>query len=633
MCGIVGIYRKKGLSEQDTAALNRALAALAARGPDAEGRFAGQQITLGHRRLAVIDPAHGAQPWIDPQSGVVLVYNGEIYNFREIRTLLLARQHKFTSNCDTEVLVKAYLEWGKQCIHKFRGIFAFCVFDPQKNYLWLARDHLGVKPLYYKQEQEGLIFASSVSALHEASSHSPRWHQAALSHYLMTVRTNLGRQTLFQDIYSLLPGEEMTLDLESGQLSRRLYWQLPLVPESEKCHFDFESAATNLRHEFNQITQEQLVSDVPLAGFLSGGLDSSILCASIQEMRPEKFHALSIGYDLDNYNEWDAMQITAQHSNLKWRKVRAKEEDFADDWARLIENKGLPLSTPNEIPIWRLSQAFRESFTVAMTGEGADEIFGGYAGPTFSALDYDRSLGMHGGVDPAALIRAYGTDQFSSRRKHFLHVNSWMKASAISKDFPGLSSSTSSPLSEVHAYYDSFFEQAEQLTTFDAYLHLHARINLEGLLNRLDSSTMLASVEGRVPFTDHRLAEKLFTMPDSFKMQTRIPIEQLTQLNSFEIIQQGQLETKRLLRAAFKDQVSPEILARKKVSFPVPFIEWFQTSLRPAYHEALHSSPLLRALLTDKKRLQLLNPEAPTDALLAWPLMNLALTEKRWNVS
>ena len=232
-----------------------------------------------------------------------------------------------------------------------------------------------------------------------------------------------------------------------------------------------------------------------------------------------------------------------------------------------------------------------------MTGEGADEIFGGYAGPTYCAIDYDRSLGLYGGIEKSALIRGYGSKAFSSRREHFLVVNSWIKASKIERDFPGLYKQRSSPLAQVNQQYDGQFKKSEQLTTFDAYLHQHAQINLEGLLNRLDSSTMLASVEGRVPFTDHRLAEKLFKLPDSFKMRLHqnVKIESLQHLNSFEIIQHGQLETKRLLRAAFQNKISPSIMNRKKVSFPVPFIEWFQTSLQaplPSSHAPIaHNKP------------------------------------------
>ena len=635
MCGIAGIYRKDGIEPRHELALESALSALRSRGPNAEGRYQNPQITLGHRRLAIIDPEQGAQPWIDPDSGVVLVYNGEIYNFKELRSALQERNHHFKSESDTEVLMQAYLEWGFACVQRLRGIFAFSILDPRHNQLWLVRDRLGVKPLYYQQQTGGLSFASNVAALHKASSESPRWHKAALSHYLMTVRTNLGRQTLFQDIYTLLPGEELRLQLSTGAYHVQRYWELPMVPEKEKDAPDFEDTAQEIRQQFLQTAKEQLISDVPLGAFLSGGIDSSILCAAIQEAEPSKLETLSIGYDQANYNEWEAMEIAAEHGKLEWRKVIAHETDFSSDWLRLIDNKGLPLSTPNEVPIWRLAQAFSQSLTVAMTGEGADEIFGGYAGPTYCALDYDRSLGLYGGIDKAALIRGYGTEKFPNRRAHFLKVNSWIKGPQLERDFTGLFADGSNPLAEVHQHYDAHFEKSKELTTFDAYLHLHAHINLEGLLNRLDSSTMLASVEGRVPFTDHRIAEKLFKLPDSFKMglSQNLKIESLQNINSFEIIQNGQLETKRLLRAAFHDKVSPTILNRKKVSFPVPFIEWFQSFLFAPYHEAIRSSPTLRSLLSEEKILELIKPETPTDAIQAWPLMNIALTEQQWNVT
>jgi len=635
MCGIAGIYKKSGIRQADKSALTSALAALTSRGPDAEGRHQSAQTLLGHRRLSVIDPAQGAQPWVDPKTGATLVYNGEIYNFKELRADLSHRNHCYQSKSDTEVLMQAYLEWGFECVHRLRGIFAFAILDPSRNRLWLVRDRFGVKPLYYRLQADGLSFGSSVAALHQVSNESPRWHHAALAHYLMTVRTNLGRQTLFQQIYSLLPAEELRLDLTTGAHRILRYWELPMVPGADKETADFEQTAQEIQNDFLKITKEQLVSDVPLGGFLSGGVDSSILSAAIQAAKQPSFQTLSIGYDLQNYNEWEAMETAAEHGQLAWRRVIAREQDFPDDWLRLIDNKGLPLSTPNEVPIWRLAQAFGKSLTVAMTGEGADEIFGGYAGPTYCAIDYDRSLGLYGGIERNALIRGYGSKAFSSRREHFLAVNSWIKASQIERDFLGLYNQESSPLAQVNQQYDAQFTKSEHLTTFDAYLHQHAQINLEGLLNRLDSSTMLASVEGRVPFTDHRLAEKLFKLPDSFKMRLHknVKIESLQHLNSFEIIQHGQLETKRLLRTAFQDKISPSIMNRKKVSFPVPFIEWFQTSLQTPYHQAIRKSPILNQLLSSSKRQEILDPVSPTDALQAWPLMNIALTELQWNVT
>lgn len=635
MCGISGIFRQNGLREPDSRAIDRSLERLNARGPDSKGVFRNGQVILGHRRLAILDPQMGAQPWEDPESGVVLTYNGELFNYRELRGTLEACGHVFQTNCDTEVLMHAYLEWGLDALGHLNGMFAFAILDQKANRLWLVRDRLGVKPLFLFQGKGFLAFASSVAGLLVHPEIDSVWDPVALGHYFLTIRTSLGSRTMIQGVESLMPGEFFSLDLKSGKSTRKTYWRLPVVAPSDKPTRDLNPMlCEELGSLFDQAVQGQLISDVPLGGFLSGGLDSSVLVGSILSGKAAPFHAYNIGYKRTGYNEWNYVREAAEFHGIDCRMIELEEEGYLDDWRSLIAFKGLPLSTPNEVPILRLAKAFRGEFTVAMTGEGADEIFGGYTLPTFCAFDYDRSHGSHGGISPEALQRGYGRTNLGTRREHFLMVNSWLSESVQKSLLPGLFRGKDSPLEKVSAWYDTLFDSLNDCSTFDAYLHVHARVNLEGLLNRLDNSTMAASVEGRVPYTDHRIAEWAFALPDHLKMNLRsgFNADDVSHLNIFDLQQNNCIESKRMLRATFQDRVPVPVLKREKVSFPVPFQEWFNSWLREPYQQVLRHSNLASSILDPHFRLQEMGAKSNINGMLAWPLMNLAIMEELWDV-
>ena len=606
---------------------------LRARGPDGAGRIAFPGLLLGHRRLAILDPEQGSQPMADSGSGVVLSYNGEIYNFEELRSRLKARGVLLRTHCDTEMVLQAYLEWGEACLEQLEGMFAFAVYDPRVDQLWLVRDRLGVKPLYFVEKGDWLAFASSVAALLELNEVDPAVDRTALSHYLLTIRTSMGERTLLRDVKALQPGETLTLRRDGEGPRRRRYWALPVLPpqdrETEKA-IDALAAEASVR--LDEAVQRQLISDVPLGAFLSGGLDSSVLAASIVRSPEQAFHTCSVGYDEPGFNEWEHARKAARRHGIECREVVLNGDDFLGDWARLIDFKGLPLSTPNEVPIYRLAKVFGETCTVAMTGEGADELFGGYVGPTLSALDFDRAAAGPGRALRAALRERYGVDAFASRRDHFFRVNSWLS--------PRLQGELFFPeaaigLEKVMTHYDALFEQFQECSTFDAYLHVLAQVNLEGLLNRLDSSTMAASVEGRVPFTDHGLAAWLFSLPDSAKMVLRKnhrDAGRAESLTSFDWHERGLVESKRLLRRGFAGRVDGDILGREKMSFPVPFMDWFNGRWRGVYRQALAESPLLENLLDPAIRKALCAEGGRVNAMVAWPLMNLVLMERVWGL-
>lgn len=631
MCGIIGIFGNEAIEQHDRESVESGARAMALRGPDGEGFHEGPGYYFGHRRLAILDPRSGHQPWVDQATGVVLTYNGEIYNFGELRARLQSRGHRFLSSCDTELLVRAYVEWGRDCLSRFTGMFAFALLDPREDAIWLVRDRLGVKPLYYQFSGQ-LRFASSIKALFAFPEIDRVMDRSALWHYLRTIRTSLEKQSLIRDVFTLEPGQALWWRRSKSAPEIKNYWKLPAHSQKGMQLCDFDTAVEETRARVDAAVRSQLISDVPLGGFLSGGLDSSVMTSAAITGGSNQFGTYSVGYEENGFNEWTFVREAAEYYGVSNEEIHLSGDDYLKDWEWLISEKGLPLSTPNEVPIWHLAKSFRSRFTAALTGEGADEVFGGYVGPAFCATDYDRANGRLGPVEEDALIRGYGTNRFESRCHHFFHVNSWLTRNRLA-DLIEPSFLPAAPHDPVTEYYGRLFRETETRTTFDAYLRVHLRVNLEGLLGRLDSSTMAASVEGRVPFTDHSLVEYLFSLPDTFKMSLArgTAWRDVRSKNSFEIAGARLVESKRLLRSAYRDRVCGSILRRDKMSFPVPFGDWFQTILADPYRAHLGESAGLATLFPAPIRLALQSSSEP-DPMVAWPLMNLAIWQREFGL-
>lgn len=645
MCGILGCFALHTREALDPRRLQPGLQQLRRRGPDGQGIHAGPGLLLGHRRLAILDRQGGAQPWVDARTGDALTYNGELYNQDATRAALARDGQAFRTRCDTEALFAALQHQGTTALPGFDGMYAFAYYAAGEDALWLVRDPFGIKPLYYTCAGGTLYFASSVAALLSFPEVPRTLDLAATSHYLSTIRTTLGARTLLAGVHSVEPGHVLIFrrGREAPQVQR--FGALPALAASAKAQPP-RDLLEQVRDGVRAAVKRQCSSDVPVGSFLSGGLDSSILASVLSGHRPEGYRAFGLGCTPDEASlqpgtpdERIYAEAVAEQFDLPLSTLSLDSGAFDDGWAFLIRENGQPLSTPNEVAILQLARALREHCTVVLSGEGADEIFGGYVQATFGAYDYERAQRSatlaHDHPFRRALRRLYGQDHFSCLAEHYFRLASWVplpeKAALLSADARAALHGDEA----LFLHYLSFFEAHRELTPFDQYLHLHARHNLEGLLQRFDSSTMAASVEGRVPFTDPALAQQLFALPDTLKMHWRTPGARAaaTDLNVAEIDARGLVETKVLLRQAFRGDLPAFVLERPKASFPVPFQTWLASADSAAARAVLLHGPLAQGLCAPEALQQLTTyPEHGHNARILWPLLNLHRWMEQWSI-
>jgi asparagine synthase (glutamine-hydrolysing) len=595
-----------GFSDEAVAErVNRAVRLLHRRGPDDCGIASGNGWIFGHSRLAILDPASGRQPWVDSETGIALTYNGELYNFRELRKELEGKGFSFRTRCDTEIIPAAYRAWGAECLNRFNGFFSLVLYDPQEHRIFAARDRIGIKPFYYCEQPEGLCFGSTLPAVLLVAGIPFEPDLETISHYLSTGKLVFGSRTMARNVRKLAPGHTLSYDLSSGHIEIRRYWRRPVLSPAEKEPFPpFRETAERIRELVEDAVRLRLVSDVPVGAFLSGGIDSSVLVSCAFARRGgEPFPLFCAGSDDPKTNEFEYARMMADRLGAPLSETRIDASTFAADWPMLVAEKGEPLSTPNEISIYRLARELRTQCTVTLTGEGADEVFGGYVQPQFAAFDLERCPNRPEDVNPdssfaLAMNLLYGRAFFLNDTDHYLATDCWLtfqeKSDLLLPDrWDELAQDDA-----LFAHYEGFFEPYRTCSAFDRRMHLHAEFNLENLLARVDNSTMSASVEARVPFNDHRLVELLFTLPDSYKISWTDSNAETSgrDLTVAQCDRQHLLESKRLLRSAFSHLLPKEIVERKKMSFPVPFISWLVGDMRKEIRSLCLDSPFARDL-------------------------------------
>ncbi|QDU82198.1 Asparagine synthetase [glutamine-hydrolyzing] 3 [Polystyrenella longa] len=629
MCGILGLVAAPGKTVAiDLTTLNRMRDSMTVRGPDDAGSYFKRNIAFGHRRLAIRDRDGGTQPWVDDQEQQVLVYNGEIYNDGDLRKELEAVGHQFYTRCDTEVLAHAYQEWGVETLAKLNGDFAFGLYDFTKDELLLARDRCGVKPLFFTQIEGSLLFASSIAAIVAHPRFSAEPNPVALSHYLTTFRLTLGRETMYKGIWQLMPGEYLQFDGERVRIES--YWDYPLQEQSSMRYLD---AVDELEELLDLAISDRLVSDVPVGLFLSGGVDSSTLACMLHRQGGKSMRS-ECGGSLDPQTEdFQYARQCADFVGFEHGEVKVSADDYLRDWEYLIGEQGLPLSTPTDVIIYRLARELKKSVGVALGGEGADELFCGYATQHWSANDFVRANRLQQNTNDIhapnssnflqSMQRQYGRVEFQSETDHYLALNSLIpmqvKPALLQPDIWQAAAQDQVMVDHYHGQ----LEQWGDLPTRRKYAMLLHRVNLESLLYRLDSATMQASLEARVPFTDVRLLEQGFRVPQRYKIDVAHG-KKIPHLASAELDQQNYLQSKRILRTVAGRMMPAELAERRKASFPTSVQSWLGGPWAKWAGQKLLQSPFANELF-QPSALAEISAQPQQVGMWLWPMLNLSM--------
>jgi asparagine synthase (glutamine-hydrolysing) len=566
MCGIAG-YVSPRAGIDLPAALRSMADAIDHRGPDDAGYFEtsfgdGKRLGLAHRRLSIIDLASGHQPLGNEDGSIQIVFNGEIYNFQELRRQLEAAGHRFATHSDTETIVHAYEEWGDSCVERFRGMFAFALWDGARERLLLARDRFGKKPLFLYEADGLLLFASEIKSLLAFPGIKVSPDETAIWGYF-AYRYVPSPATLFQGIRKLMPG--CIAIWEQGRLSERRYWVPPDgTPLAAALHPTDPAGA--FMEKLEEAVHIRMVSDVPFGAFLSGGIDSSAVVALMSRHSSLPVKTFSVGFADNGYSELDYARTIAEKFRTDHHELVVDAELLMEHLPALIRYRDAPVAEPSDIPIYLLSLEARKTVKMVLTGEGSDEILGGYPKHVFeryvTGYQHLPRFVRRGIVEP--LVRAL---PYRFRRAKTAIVNLGLERfeERMPRWFGALSDHERQDLIALPAparKEDEYqFHTAQHNSALRRILYFDQTSWLpDNLLERGDRMTMAASLEARMPFMDHELAAFVSGLPDDCRVRGRT--------------------TKWLLREGMKRILPPSILERPKVGFRVPVNEWFRTSMR-----------------------------------------------------
>jgi asparagine synthase (glutamine-hydrolysing) len=575
MCGICGIAAPKRLPRGiDEARLIRMRDALTHRGPDEAGIFMNGSVGLGHRRLSIVDLSGGKQPMTNEDGSIQIIFNGEIYNHRDLRPGLEARGHRYASASDTETIIHLYEERGARAVEELRGMFAFAIWDQNRQRLLLARDRLGVKPLYYHLTDEGVIyFASEIKALIEAGGVRPELNYNALADYAANRYTS-GEETMFCGVKRLMPGH--TLVWSEGQVQIERYWDVSFEKAEEQLS---EAQYTEQFSElFNESVRLRLMADVPLGMFLSGGIDSSAIVAAMSQMVQEPIKTFSVAFAEREANELGYARKVAEAFGTDHHEIVVSPEQFFDALPALVYQEDEPIAHPSSLPLYFVSRLASRHVKVVLTGEGSDELLAGYGKYRTTMLNLRLGRVYHQ-VTPQSLRRAVketiakmpdGSPLKGKLARSFLSLapnieeiyfdnfsvfSSRVQASLFSEESrERMQQSQPYKLTLEHLNGSDAEALLDKLLAADLKTYLHE------LLMKQDQMSMAASIESRVPFLDHKLVEFAARLPVRMKLKG--------------------LTTKYILRQAMRDRLPKEILTRRKMGFPVPVGAWLRGAFR-----------------------------------------------------
>ncbi|HIW01020.1 MAG TPA: asparagine synthase (glutamine-hydrolyzing) [Candidatus Desulfovibrio intestinipullorum] len=587
MCGIAGIVSLASnarLSEEDEQAVRLMTEAMAYRGPDGSGILRHNNICLGHRRLSIIDLAGGAQPMQDAEGRLSIVFNGEIYNYRELRQELQQRGAHFQTHSDTEVLLEAYRVWGRDCLDHLDGMFAFVLWDDVRKCLFGARDRFGKKPLFYTVQNGQFLFASELSCLRKVPGLGLTLDDRALMRYLAYQYVPCP-QTMFREILQLPPATALVL--KGGELSLWSYWD---IPQPSSLVMDEQEACEELRRLMRRAVRRRMIADVPLGVFLSGGIDSSIVTGLMAEASSTPIKSFSIGFHEASYDESGYARLASRAFGTTHYERVFLEEECSDILPSVVSAMDVPVADPSAAPTWLLSRMTRQHVTVALGGDGSDELWAGYehyAGFAIAQSYNHWPLFLRQCIIEPICRRLPASTGYVNLR---LATATFLRAAKLPPwlRIQSMLTACSADMQErllQHADRDFLRDENLFAPTYRAYHHVipaegldptfNAYIRgflLDDILVKVDRCSMLNSLEVRAPFLDRELAEFVLRLPARYKLHG--------------------LRRKYLLKKAFADLLPQKILHRNKRGFQIPVSKWLRGRLRPLMEDLLSKDSL-----------------------------------------
>ncbi|MDZ7605054.1 MAG: asparagine synthase (glutamine-hydrolyzing) [Cyclobacteriaceae bacterium] len=625
MCGITGIYSKNLVGKIHMINLSRATDMLARRGPDARGVWMNDTVGLGHRRLSIIDTSeNGNQPMADSSGRYRIVFNGEIYNFRELRDDLLSKGITFRSSSDTEVLLYAYIHFGEKCLQKLNGFFAFAVYDEEENSLFLARDRFGIKPLYYLDDEDKFLFASDMHSM-LAYGIEKKLDFETLYTYLQLNYTT-APHTMIRGINMLEPGH--FLKVKNHQISNKPFYRIAYDANTvSRNTTSYDKQKQHLKELVEASVQRRMVADVPLGTFLSGGIDSSII-SGIAKRYKDDLHTFSIGYrDEPFFDETSYANLVAKKFNTNHTVFSLTNDDLFEHLHKILDCIDQPFADSSAIPTWILSKKTREHVTVALSGDGADELFSGYnkhsahlkamgfgpfnqllrtIAPALHYIPKSRNGALSNKIRQA---EKYGLGLRYSQKERYWR---WAGLASEERAFRLMHEKTRAELlrDEFIIRKQNLLNSIQSEDDFNELLLTDMQLVLPNdMLRKVDLMSMAHGLEVRVPFLDHHIVNYVFSLPVSSKINTSM--------------------RKRILQDTFRDLLPPELYNRPKKGFEVPLLRWFRTALKSMITDDLLSDRFIESQqIFDVSEIRRLKKQTFFHELPVMPTANVLGTDR-----
>lgn len=623
MCGICGVYEYENHAPVDRQILEDMLGLIRHRGPDDSGVHFDKDLAIGMRRLSIIDLSGGKQPISNEDGTIITIFNGEIYNYHELRERLQSRGHMLATASDTEVIVHLYEDFGEECVQYLRGMFGFAVWDARRRKIFVARDRLGIKPMYYMHAGGRLIFASEIKAILEHPAAKGHLNTSALNIFL-SLKYVPAPQTMFEGICALPPGCSLTCDANGVRVRR--YWDLSFANQSNG-HRSEEAYAEQLEALLKECVKLHLVSDVPFGAFLSGGLDSSTIVALMSQFVSEPVKTYSVGFegDAETFSELPYARMVAEKYQTDHHEVLICPSDLINLSEKVVWHLDQPIADDACLANFMVAGLASRDVKMVLTGEGGDELFAGYAryaGERFSPLfQYlpraakSAALRVSGCVpglrrQKLALFALSQPDEVSRFANWFPLFNSEAKQNLLSKEFKRAQNGSATSATAVFAEH---LARADATDPINRMLYVDTKLWLpDDLLARGDKTSMAASLEARVPLLDHKLVEFAASLPPYLKVKGLI--------------------RKYLLKKVSRAWLPPEIISRKKKGFPMPMSLWFRKEARSFLRDALSPATLKRRGLFNPTFVEKLISEHETGfadhGSILWGLLSVELWQR-----